>query len=612
MFDHLELYIYIYIVSFFELVAIDVHADRPKIQNHSRNAPLRAAEQLLRDSPPPTMLTMEQQLRLAVFLDQQSRNERAGGETPEVEELIRCCSSLARTLADQILGSCKTCEAILESTGASHAQFCFFTLVLRHTQKLEDVVVAQNLLQELQALSDTDLVKAFLKYNSEALLRLQSCAYVEEAIHQHFPEQLRSSQKPMFDRCLAPRCLGDDFASRCLSWLHVGWRAWASHLMVQELQQSLDRQGLLNSSAHVLLSYSGGVDSTAHLLLLRALRECCPDAPSISCLLLSYPNREADEVEAEKQWASWICHQLGVDLFVYEVRLARPHLDAGDGVFGVTREKYERWTKEIRFRMYRCLLAPHQGRKAVILGHHQDDVDENRLDHLMKGHVLGDVEGMWAWREIHEVQLFRPLLHRRKADFIALLEEFPTPHLRDSTPGWSVRGSTRAALDSLPSETRGRLVFALKDFGSLSREVGQELDMAIELWAQSCTHQLQLPRGATGIALDLKALWALRVGERLAEVKELIATIREIWNPLVTSNALSVIPENFSDIPCLLFEKGFFAAAESLVSKRPGHYHSSHGSSVNRKAVRHLYENIRACLKPHFAGGLTQEWLSLH
>ena len=53
----------------------------------------------------------------------------------------------------------------------------------------------------------------------------------------------------------------------------------------------------------------------------------------------------------------------------------------------------------------------------------------------MKGHCLGDVEGMWRWRQIHEVQLLRPLLQRRKKHFVELLEEFPTPHFRDSTPG---------------------------------------------------------------------------------------------------------------------------------------------------------------------------------
>eukprot|EP00438_Fugacium_kawagutii_P010024 Skav212656 [mRNA] locus=scaffold1227:169037:170371:+ [translate_table: standard] len=91
-------------------------------------------------------------------------------------------------------------------------------------------------------------------------------------------------------------------------------------------------------------------------------------------------------------------------------------------------------------------------------------------DHLMKGHVLGDVEGMWSWRQIHEVQLLRPLLSRRKAHFVELLKEFPTPHFRDSTPGWSVRGSTRAALDSLAQ--RDQLVAKLQSFGRGSTAPG--------------------------------------------------------------------------------------------------------------------------------------------
>ena len=135
-----------------------------------------------------------------------------------------------------------------------------------------------------------------------------------------------------------------------------------------------------------------------------------------------------------KAWAAWLCHQLAVDLYIYDVQLARPHGEEGTG--GLTREEYERYTKAIRFRskrtelgsqvpgskpceisnsdqtlepwnphksgwqmmnaenktlvnrvatrMYRCLLADHEGPTAVILGHHQDDVDENRLE-------------PWAW-----------------------------------------------------------------------------------------------------------------------------------------------------------------------------------------------------------------------
>ncbi|CAE8635674.1 unnamed protein product [Polarella glacialis] len=74
------------------------------------------------------------------------------------------------------------------------------------------------------------------------------------------------------------------------------------------------------------------------------------DGPGLSCLLLCYPNRDQQEVEGEMQWTRWICQKLGVDFFVYNVRLTRPHGDVGSfgsSSCGLTREEYERHSKEI-------------------------------------------------------------------------------------------------------------------------------------------------------------------------------------------------------------------------------------------------------------------------
>ena len=51
-----------------------------------------------------------------------------------------------------------------------------------------------------------------------------------------------------------------------------------------------------------------------------------------------------------EDWASWLCHHLAVDLFIYDVKLARPHEGDGASGSGLTREEYERFTKAIRFR----------------------------------------------------------------------------------------------------------------------------------------------------------------------------------------------------------------------------------------------------------------------
>ena len=39
-----------------------------------------------------------------------------------------------------------------------------------------------------------------------------------------------------------------------------------------------------------------------------------------------------------------------MDFFVYDVLLSRPHGYSGTGGTGLSREEYERYTKEIRFR----------------------------------------------------------------------------------------------------------------------------------------------------------------------------------------------------------------------------------------------------------------------
>ena len=291
-------------------------------------------------------------LRVAIFLDQQSRNERV---EKEVEELIKSCGSAARHLVGGLLTE-------LPELKASSAEVCFLTLVLRHTGLMEDVRLAQRLLDDLPR---SELVEAFHRRNMEVLQRLEALRYVASAA-EHRPWRAQVSSRPTELRCLA--------GAADMAWLQPGcWQRMSENAMVQELREELETRHLWTPEAQLILSYSGGVDSTAHLLLLRALQEQA-GCPQLRCLLLVYPNRQPWEVDAEKAWASWVCQELHVELFIYEIQLARPH---GDTVAGLSREEYERFTKEIRFRMYRCLCE--KSVSAVVLGHHQDDVDENRL-----------------------------------------------------------------------------------------------------------------------------------------------------------------------------------------------------------------------------------------
>ena len=68
---------------------------------------------------------------------------------------------------------------------------------------------------------------------------------------------------------------------------------------------------------------------------------------------------------------------------------------------------------------------------------------------------------------IFQVQLLRPLLHRRKSDFIQLLEDFPTPHFRDSTPGvptsrWKTRREWTSGFDQVTNWQKQHVLGALQ------------------------------------------------------------------------------------------------------------------------------------------------------
>lgn len=253
-----------------------------------RLGPLDLLRTLLEHAEELAKLPAMVRLRVAIFLDQQSRNERV---EKEVEDLIAHCASLARDLAGGLLTE-------LPDLKATSAEVCFLTLVLRHTGRIEDVRLAQQLLEDLPR---SELVEAFGRRNAEVLQRLEALRYVAEAA-EHRPGRAGRVERPRELRCLA--------GAADMAWLQPGcWQLVSENAMVQELQEELESRGLWTPEAQLILSYSGGVDSTAHLLLLRALLEQ-PGCPHLRCLLLVYPNREAWEVEAEKAWASWVCQEL--------------------------------------------------------------------------------------------------------------------------------------------------------------------------------------------------------------------------------------------------------------------------------------------------------------
>ncbi|CAD7948645.1 unnamed protein product [Amoebophrya sp. A25] len=375
--------------------------------------------------------------------------------------------------------------------------------------------------------------------NSRALARLRDMEFVEQALSDAtFPilEDYRvgcggaspsgtegfAGRGPFlhdgdYSKTLAPKTLpwlSSDFLvadhDQRERYARPAWRKPEAEPLLRSL---LDKLEDVNNSSQdgrprqCLLSFSAGVDSTACACLLSAFQEMSAWA----CLYLQYPNRGELEAAAELSWVRAACRKLKAPLFWFRMDLLRPHQeqvvqvqqeeDAGDEkehvanaafpggvsceISGLSREEYEKYTRDIRFHMYRQAWKLFiEGRKdgcesgrqkeqegdqdrghhdqdqdqdnlpCILLGHHEDDCDENRIENLTRGHLLcrdhGGADGMVVSRVLGGVRLWRPYVTgTRKQEFLDLLEALKFPYLRDSTPAWSVRGVIRKTLDAI-------------------------------------------------------------------------------------------------------------------------------------------------------------------
>ncbi|CAD7970343.1 unnamed protein product [Amoebophrya sp. A25] len=288
------------------------------------------------------------------------------------------------------------------------------------------------------------------------------------------PTEERSCTRTMLEALFAPR-----FSSA------EDVRGLKQHPLVCALRSSLRRAPfaknvLLNKEAGIVLSLSGGVDSIVHAALLAVLRDEL--VGSVCALHLRHANRA--EQREEESWVGALAeNRLGLPLYCFTVSLQRPH---GELKTGLSRERYEAATKDIRFRMYQqCFRKMNvaEANASVMIGHHQDDVDENRIAELLKGSLV-HINGVSEWLDLsvenhgapsqplnatatsHDpttpktsdirfrpststftLSLYRPLLECRKDEFFAFAHAEKLCYMRDSTPLWSRRGCIRQVLD---------------------------------------------------------------------------------------------------------------------------------------------------------------------
>ena len=187
----------------------------------------------------------------------------------------------------------------------------------------------------------------------------------------------------------------------------------------------------------LLLSLSGGIDSTALLCLLLALRPM--EGFSIEAFHLDHALREESHEDAD--FVKLLCRHWQVPLYMRREDIAARALRCGIGEEEAGRNARREFLLEIL----------HQNSADwVLLAHHSDDLAEDILMRLTRGAVWPALGGMQGCDNSGGLPLLRPLLMENKADLRKLLESLCIPWREDRTNAERIGRRNRMRLDVLP------------------------------------------------------------------------------------------------------------------------------------------------------------------
>lgn len=203
---------------------------------------------------------------------------------------------------------------------------------------------------------------------------------------------------------------------------------------------------------HLLVGFSGGVDSTALLLVLHYLstrNDCRVTAAHLNHCLRS----EADD---DAVWVKNVCASLGIECFDRKIDIKSLADESGTGLEEAGRNARYNFFTEIQKKQSIDLVA---------LGHHQDDLSEDVLMRFIRGTGWPGLSGMPGYDA--DRNLIRPFLMLPKSTLKAFVEYIGLEWREDAT-------------NLEPSATRNRVRNELLPI--ILRENPNFLDSVGRLW----------------------------------------------------------------------------------------------------------------------------------
>lgn len=226
-------------------------------------------------------------------------------------------------------------------------------------------------------------------------------------------------------------------------------------MLLTKFQTKIDKYA--STQKQFLIGFSGGLDSTALLLLFTKLRE---NRPHLQMRAIHIHHGLSTNADSWTEHCKQICEQLNVPLIIEKVRV-----DTCNGI--------EAGAREARYQAISQHILPDE---ILATAHHLQDQTETFFLALKRGSGLQGLGAMQLQSTVYNLPVFRPLLHFTRPE----LEQFVQATKLDWVEDESNRDS-RYERNFLRNEILPEL-----------RQRWAHFDLAVQRSAQHCFEQQQL------------------------------------------------------------------------------------------------------------------------
>lgn len=226
-------------------------------------------------------------------------------------------------------------------------------------------------------------------------------------------------------------------------------------MLLTKFQTQIDKYA--STQKQFLIGFSGGLDSTALLLLFTKLRE---NRPHLQMRAIHIHHGLSANADSWTEHCKQICEQLNVPLIIEKVRV-----DTCNGI--------EAGAREARYQAMSQHILPDE---ILATAHHLQDQTETFFLALKRGSGLQGLGAMQLQSTVYNLPVFRPLLHFTRPE----LEQFVQATKLDWVEDESNRDS-RYERNFLRNEILPEL-----------RQRWAHFDLAVQRSAQHCFEQQQL------------------------------------------------------------------------------------------------------------------------